>query len=159
MNKTLTTAAVRALKPADDRREVPDAGCGGLYLVIEPTGKKSWAMRARRPDKRPGKLRPRLGRRRRGARSKSCHRRAPDPAVRPKTRWQPSERVGGGQGRVRGAQGGAPPRGGEVRRGVIRHVPGHGEKLRREAPARPQGHPHVVEGGAGAGARLQSNGK
>ena len=57
MNKTLTTAAVRALKPARNRREVPDGGCSHLYLVVEPTGKKSWALRARRPDKRPGKLR------------------------------------------------------------------------------------------------------
>ena len=57
MNKTLTTATVRTLKPARDRREIPDAGCRGLYLVVEPTGRKSWAMRARRPDRRPGKLR------------------------------------------------------------------------------------------------------
>lgn len=57
MNKTLTTAAVRAFKPGRHRREIPDAGCRGLYLVVEPTGRKSWAMRARRPDRRPGKLR------------------------------------------------------------------------------------------------------
>jgi integrase len=57
MNKTLTTAAVRTYKPARDRREIPDGGCSHLYLVIEPTGRKSWALRARRPDGRPGKLR------------------------------------------------------------------------------------------------------
>jgi integrase len=57
MNKTLTTAAVRAYKPASDRREIPDAGCRGLYIIVEPTGRKSWAVRARRPDGRPGKLR------------------------------------------------------------------------------------------------------
>ncbi len=57
MSKTLTTAAVRALKPGRTRREVPDGGCSHLYLVIQPTGRKSWAMRARRPDRRQGKLR------------------------------------------------------------------------------------------------------
>jgi integrase len=57
MNKTMTVAAVRTYKPTRDRREIPDGGCSHLYLVVEPTGKKSWALRARRPDGRPGKLR------------------------------------------------------------------------------------------------------
>jgi integrase len=56
MSKTLTSAAVRALKPTHTRREVPDGGCRGLYLTIEPTGRKSWALRGRRPDGRTGRL-------------------------------------------------------------------------------------------------------
>ena len=56
MSKTLTSAAVRALKSTHTRREVPDGGCRGLYLTIEPTGRKSWALRGRRPDGRTGRL-------------------------------------------------------------------------------------------------------
>jgi integrase len=43
----LTDIAIRNLKPAEARREVPDGGCTGLYLVIQPNGKKSWAVRYR----------------------------------------------------------------------------------------------------------------
>ena len=57
MNKTMTVAAVRSYKPGRARREIPDGGCRGLYLVIEPTGRKSWALRFRRPDGRTAKLR------------------------------------------------------------------------------------------------------
>lgn len=53
----LTAAAVEKYKAADRRREIPDSGCAGLYLVIEPRGTKTWYMRLRRPDGRPGKLR------------------------------------------------------------------------------------------------------
>lgn len=35
------------MKPETGRREVPDAGCPGLYLVIQKTGTKSWAVRTR----------------------------------------------------------------------------------------------------------------
>jgi integrase len=45
--KRLTAASVDKLKPAEDRREVPDAGCPGLYLVVQPTGRKSFAVRYR----------------------------------------------------------------------------------------------------------------
>jgi integrase len=54
--KTLTAAAVKALLPGPARREVPDGGCPGLHLVIQPSGAKSWALRFRRPDGRPAKL-------------------------------------------------------------------------------------------------------
>ena len=54
--KTLTAAAVKALLPGPARREVPDGGCPGLHLVIQPSGSKSWALRFRRPDGRPAKL-------------------------------------------------------------------------------------------------------
>jgi integrase len=46
----LTAAAVLKIKPAADRREIPDAGAAGLYLVIQPSGAKAWAMRFRRPN-------------------------------------------------------------------------------------------------------------
>ena len=52
----LTTAAVLKIKPATDRREIPDAGAAGLYLVIQPSGAKSWAMRFRRPNGDRAKL-------------------------------------------------------------------------------------------------------
>jgi integrase len=56
MRKTLTTAAVEKLRPGERRREVPDAGCPGLHLVIQTSGHKSWALRFRRPDGRTAKL-------------------------------------------------------------------------------------------------------
>lgn len=46
----LTSAAALKLKPAEQRREIPDAGAQALYLVIQPSGSKSWAMRFRRPN-------------------------------------------------------------------------------------------------------------
>jgi integrase len=54
--KPLTAAAVAKMRPGKDRREVPDAGCPGLYLLIQPSGAKGWALRYRRPDGRPAKL-------------------------------------------------------------------------------------------------------
>jgi integrase len=56
MAKALTAAAVERLKPAEERREIPDGGCAGLYLVIQPSGVKSFALRFRRPNGRPAKL-------------------------------------------------------------------------------------------------------
>jgi integrase len=56
VKKTLTAAAVKALLPGEARREVPDGGCPGLHLVIQPSGAKSWALRFRRPDGRHTKL-------------------------------------------------------------------------------------------------------
>ncbi|MBR0695273.1 site-specific integrase [Bradyrhizobium lablabi] len=48
MAKTLTAAAVEKLKPdPEKRREVPDKGQPGLYLVIQPSGWRSWAARYR----------------------------------------------------------------------------------------------------------------
>jgi integrase len=58
--RTLTDAAVEKLRPGSTRREIADAKGGGkgsgLYLVIQPSGAKSWAMRFRRPDGRSGKM-------------------------------------------------------------------------------------------------------
>jgi integrase len=56
MAKMLTAAAVKNYRPGKVRREIPDAGCVGLHLVIQPSGVKSWAVRLRRPDGRPAKL-------------------------------------------------------------------------------------------------------
>jgi integrase len=48
MARPLTTKAVEAFKPdPDKRREVPDPGLSGLYLVVQPSGAKSWAFRYR----------------------------------------------------------------------------------------------------------------
>jgi integrase len=51
--KVLTPLAVKAAKPkrgADGqlvRNEIPDRGCTGLYLLVQPGGGKSWALRYR----------------------------------------------------------------------------------------------------------------
>ncbi|WP_386173962.1 tyrosine-type recombinase/integrase [Sulfitobacter sp. R86518] len=56
MAKALTTKAVDAMKPNLVRRlEVPDPALSGLYLVIQPSGAKSWALRYRWAGK-PAKL-------------------------------------------------------------------------------------------------------
>jgi integrase len=54
MSKRLTAGAIEKLKPEASRREVPDGGCPGLYLVIQPTGAKSWSLRFRSPVERDG---------------------------------------------------------------------------------------------------------
>jgi integrase len=51
----LTAKAVEAIKPARARKEIPDALLPGLYLVVQPSGAKSWAVRYRRGG-RPRKL-------------------------------------------------------------------------------------------------------
>lgn len=55
MTKALTTTAVNAAKPGSARREVPDGGQPGLYLIVQPSGAKSWALRYRAEGK-PVKL-------------------------------------------------------------------------------------------------------
>jgi integrase len=47
MAKALTDIGVRNLKPKAARREVPDTGQRGLYVVIQPSGAKSYAVRYR----------------------------------------------------------------------------------------------------------------
>jgi integrase len=56
MAKTMTAAAVKNYRPGEGRREIPDGGCPGLYLVIQTSGHRSWAMRFRRPSSKPAKL-------------------------------------------------------------------------------------------------------
>jgi integrase len=43
--KPLTDAAVRSFKARPARYEVPDHGAQFLYLVVQPSGAKSWALR------------------------------------------------------------------------------------------------------------------
>jgi integrase len=43
----LTAVQVKSEKPRAARIELPDGGCTGLYLIIQPSGKKSWAVRYR----------------------------------------------------------------------------------------------------------------
>jgi integrase len=51
--KVLTPLAVKAAKPKRStagelvRAEYPDRGCAGLYLIVQPSGLKSWALRFR----------------------------------------------------------------------------------------------------------------
>ena len=46
----------RRLKATDRRRLVRDDGARSLYLVVQPSGHKSWLMRFRRPGGKPGKI-------------------------------------------------------------------------------------------------------
>ncbi|MEE4537553.1 MAG: integrase arm-type DNA-binding domain-containing protein [Erythrobacter sp.] len=55
MARALTTKAVEAVKPSDKRQEIPDGIVSGLYLVVQPSGAKSWALRYRHAGK-PCKL-------------------------------------------------------------------------------------------------------
>src|SRR5436309_2053934 len=47
MARGLTDVAVRNFKPGPKRREIPDPAARGLYLVIQTTGVKSYAVRYR----------------------------------------------------------------------------------------------------------------
>ena len=51
----LTAKKIESIKPADVRQEIADRGCRGLYLVVQPSGRKSWAVRYRFQGK-PRKL-------------------------------------------------------------------------------------------------------
>ena len=52
----LTDAAVRKYVARAARREIPDSRAASLYLVIQPSGAKSFAMRFRRPGGKSCKL-------------------------------------------------------------------------------------------------------
>jgi integrase len=43
----LTDIAIRKIGPSEKRREVADGKVSGLYLVVQPSGVKSWALRYR----------------------------------------------------------------------------------------------------------------
>jgi integrase len=47
MAKNLTQLAIDNLKPGPARREIADGKESGLYLVVQPTGKRAWAVRYR----------------------------------------------------------------------------------------------------------------
>ena len=43
----LTDLRIRKLRPAPARQEIPDAGQRGLYLVVQPSGRKGFCVRYR----------------------------------------------------------------------------------------------------------------
>src|SRR5262245_616219 len=45
--RRLTDLSIRNMKAGETRREFPDGGCPGLYVVVQPTGAKSFAVRYR----------------------------------------------------------------------------------------------------------------
>jgi integrase len=47
MPRGFTDLAIKNMKPGPARREIPDPGCAGLYLIVQPTGHKSFAARFR----------------------------------------------------------------------------------------------------------------
>jgi integrase len=47
MGKVITHRFVEAVRPKAARTEYPDVGCPGLYLVVQPSGTRSWAVRFR----------------------------------------------------------------------------------------------------------------
>lgn len=49
--RQLTDIAVRNATSSDKRQEIPDGFIPGLYLVVQPSGKKSWAMRYKFGDR------------------------------------------------------------------------------------------------------------
>jgi integrase len=51
MSKPLTAKSVLHAKPGAVRREIPDGQCRGLFLIVQPSGAKSWAFRFRFGDK------------------------------------------------------------------------------------------------------------
>ena len=51
----LTAKRIENVKPGDARQEIPDGGCRGLYLIVQPSGRKAWAVRYRFQGK-PRKL-------------------------------------------------------------------------------------------------------
>jgi integrase len=52
----LSVAAIAKYKPNGARREIRDTQAPNLYLIIQPSGAKSWALRFRRPNGDPAKL-------------------------------------------------------------------------------------------------------
>jgi integrase len=47
MSRGLTVRGLDAIKPGEDRREIPDAYLRGLYFIVQPTGARTWAVRYR----------------------------------------------------------------------------------------------------------------
>jgi integrase len=52
----LTTAGIERYRPTRKRREIRDSTFRGLYLIVQPTGAKAFAMRFCRPDGTAAKL-------------------------------------------------------------------------------------------------------
>jgi integrase len=47
MSKALTVKSIEAVRAGDKRLELPDGHTRGLFLVVQPSGVKSWALRYR----------------------------------------------------------------------------------------------------------------
>lgn len=47
MAKALTVVGIEKLQPTETRREIPDGLLRGLFLILQPSGSKSWAVRYR----------------------------------------------------------------------------------------------------------------
>jgi len=45
--RALTVRNIEAVKPGKARTEIADGAITGLYLVVQPSGAKSWAVRYR----------------------------------------------------------------------------------------------------------------
>jgi integrase len=56
MAKALTAVAVKTIRPSDQRQEIRDGACQGLYLCVEKSGVKSWVLRFRSQSGKPVKL-------------------------------------------------------------------------------------------------------
>lgn len=52
MGHGLTAEVIKQAKPKAARYEIADGKCGGLFLVVQATGAKSWALRFRSPIER-----------------------------------------------------------------------------------------------------------
>jgi hypothetical protein len=53
--KTLSDLTAANVQPSASRREYPDTALPGLYLVVQPSGVKSWAYRTR-VNRKPVKI-------------------------------------------------------------------------------------------------------
>ena len=47
MSRALTVRTVETIRPGPSRKEIPDRHLPGLYLVLQPSGARSWAVRYR----------------------------------------------------------------------------------------------------------------
>jgi integrase len=47
MTKAITARTLESIKPGSVRKEIPDGYLRGLYLIVQPSGMKSWAIRYR----------------------------------------------------------------------------------------------------------------
>jgi integrase len=47
MSRVLTVRTVESVKPGSTRQEIPDRHLPGLYLIVQPSGHRSWAVRYR----------------------------------------------------------------------------------------------------------------
>src|ERR1700693_565000 len=56
MAKGLTAAGIARYKPSKERREIRDGAATGLYLILQESGQRSFALRFRKPNGKPAKL-------------------------------------------------------------------------------------------------------